>query len=409
MAFQTPSNLGAPVSPIELSESVRPTGKMRPAPWLPVKRFDERAGEYIVMYGGIPVAGCQPCTWDTTGKNAGFTDLFPASLLDALKDLAVADVGNTVFTYSATDAAAGVKHIATGVTVVAAQAVTYQALADAIFGTAVTFSDPTPDAGGDVSLQYVIDANGDPMDHVAPIGVLSYSAYRFPGGDGKNPNNFIFENKAFQDQVAITCDWLLELPVVAPATVTGSATAGAVALTVAVNLTGTPINTAGTYEVRLNGTVIPSATITAADPTTVTFGANVAVGDFVEVTAVSASAATALLADYPRYLRTGLNDRIAVGSYVKAGPAEGTYAPFIRGTDSEIDIIGQIIGVDRTVGRGALDKVKTYYESGALNVRSGLSSSLYSMPGSATSGKPGNMHRIGGSADAGVVRINLLK
>lgn len=385
MALNTPSNLGIPASNVEFSESIRPAGKYRAAPWLPVGLFDNRRNEYIVMHGGIPVAGVRPM--DKTGRDAGFTDLLPASMLSP------ALAGDTVITYSATDAALGVINVTTGITAAAGAIVTGAELRAAL---------------GLASLATRQDF---------PIGVLGYRAYRFPGGDGSNANRFNHTNFAVQDQVAILCDYVLELPVEAGTLVTGSAVAVAGDIgpqTISINVNAAPIATAGTWSVYVDDVEVTSdiTSITAADPTVVTFapGYTLAVGQTVKIVATNGAPVAGMTTGAPYFDVGATSTLVDIGQYVKAGAAVGSYAPWVSGTDSPGEIIGQIISVDATLNRGGLDKVKTHYASGDLNTtRLGVNAGLYSMAGSATGGKMGNLYRQLGTTYNGVVRVNLLK
>lgn len=384
MALQTPSTLGVVHSPIEYSESIRPAGKYRAAPWLPVKVFDNHMQDYIVMYSGIPVAGAVPV--EAAGRAAGFTDIFPAALIEA------AGAG-VVITYAAADVAAGVIDVTTGILCVAAATVSSDQLRTAL----------------------LLPAFGARTDY--PIGVLSYNAFRFPGGDGSNPNGFAFTNFGVQDQIAITCDYVLEVPVAAGVQTEVTLTAaGAVAATnpVAMTLTGI-VTTSGSYTVTVNGVDQTAdvddgggaGAITAADVTFATV--NIALGDVIVVNYITTPASATMLTGTPLFVTAGTGTLADVGVYVKSGTTEGTFVPMANGESLSL-ALGQIISIDRTLNRGALDKVRTQYQSGTLNTtRLGLNQALYSQPGSATGGKPGNLYRAMGTDFNGVVRINLLK
>ena len=51
----------------------------------------------------------------------------------------------------------------------------------------------------------------------APIGIASYDILRHPGGDGENPLFLNYSNLNYQNKVAFTTDYVVELPLVAAA------------------------------------------------------------------------------------------------------------------------------------------------------------------------------------------------
>jgi hypothetical protein len=439
MAFQTPNNLGTPISSIEFSESVRPAGKYRPAPWLPLKRYDQRANEWVVLYSGSPVASVRPV--DTAGADAGFTDLIPAGYAVQLRDTAVAD-GDTIFTYNDTDLENGVIDVTTGAKLAAGYtaAVTKAALIEALSGLPAVDWAIGPIAAGSLVLSSVggiyytpgggtaavndsdllggsdtgigdYEVVGVPGYDSYPIGILAYNAYRFPGGDGANPNGFQFDNWAFQDQVAFTTDYVVEVPAIAGEQLVDVTDITAlVAATNPVTITATNIEVSAPYTVYINGRNVTSD-VTSISAVQVTFGTNgVDDGDEVRVEYTSTAFPTALLPGAPVFALGTTSDKVESGTFVKVDGSNR----FVAVTSTDIlnspsvmaEVIGQVVGVDATVERGLLSRVRTFYQNGQL---AGSLSNLYSMPGSATGGKNGNLYRALGTAFNGSVRINLLK
>jgi hypothetical protein len=367
------------------------------------------------MYSGIPVAAARPI--DADGIAAGQNDVFPVNFLGLAS-------ATNVFAYTATDVSLGTIDIVTGVAVVTGGIGNRTAgqVRTALYGA----------AGTNINNTLTVPGTFDIPAPAYCIGILSYNAWRTPGGNGSNPNSFTFTNFAKQDQLAITCDYVIEVPAQAAAAVTVANILTAATLannlitfaadtTTALNLTD--IDTAQDYVVTITtGGAVTTVTshVTVISAATIQFDIDLAAGDIITVTYADTNTyANPMLTGTPLYVAdisgAATGTLVHVGTYVKSGASEGFYVPWVLGTgvtptDNPAMILGQVISVDATIDRGGLSMVKTQYEAGALStIRTGLSSSLYSMPGSATSGKQGALHRALGSNTNGVVRINILK
>ena len=171
----------------EYSKSERPHFESMPAPWLPVQRFDKTFEAYFVISAGKVVAE----------DREGF--LVPAGLR---KKFNVASAATNVLVYTAADVTENVIDLTTGVAVTAA--VDYDC--DEIR----------------VALQErgLLAAGDDLMEFISkPVGVASYNYYKAAGPDFFNPTNQFEHNFRLQASTAITCDYVITLPVV-PASVT---------------------------------------------------------------------------------------------------------------------------------------------------------------------------------------------
>jgi hypothetical protein len=168
--------MGETTPGIEFSESERPAVGQLPAPYLPAARFDNHKRSNVVMSAGTPVG------LDTAGK------LIPAGT-----------PGGHVFQYTALDFTTGLpasRLAATGAAVSAA-------------ANSTMHSTLTEGVG----------------KFVRPIGVVSYNVFQFEGGvtvgswpaytlTYDNPVNFGVHNTMAQDMVAVTCDYVLQVPYV---------------------------------------------------------------------------------------------------------------------------------------------------------------------------------------------------
>ena len=169
--------MGGTTPGIEFSESERPAVGLLPAPYLPVTRFDVHKRANVVLSAGTPVG------LDTVGN------LVPAGT-----------PGGHTFTYSALDFATGL---------VATRA--------ALAGAAVA-------AAGNSIAHATLLSDGLGI-FTRPIGVVSYNVFSHEGGfdagvwpaytlTHDNPLTFGIHNTMSQDLVAVTCDYVLQVPYV---------------------------------------------------------------------------------------------------------------------------------------------------------------------------------------------------
>ena len=186
------------VPQVEHSASEYPSLELKVAPWLPVGREDSKLEHYFVLAAGKPVAV------DRVG------DAVPAGLKLAFQSAG----GNTILTYDATDLAAGVIDLTTGVTLTSATSYTQSQVTDAL------------------RLRNLISASETARDFIGwPLGYAPYSYLQWAGGDGFNPTGYRQHNMNEQHQVAVGCDKALIVPMVPSAVATetqgdGNAIAG---------------------------------------------------------------------------------------------------------------------------------------------------------------------------------------
>ena len=164
----------------EYSKSERPHFESTPASWLPVQRFDKAFEYYIVVSAGKVVAE------DREGN------LVPAGLRKLFN---VAN-SSAALVYSTTDAAEGVIDLTTGVALAGAATYTEDQLTAALKGRGFILSTERA------------------MDFISkPVGVASYNYYKAFGSDWTNPANLNQHNFRLQAITAITCDYVITLPV----------------------------------------------------------------------------------------------------------------------------------------------------------------------------------------------------
>lgn len=380
-------HVGNMIPVVEHSEGVRPHGEFKPAAWLPVQFFDKYYEEHFVVLPGKVLA------FDNDGR------VVPAGLASA-----------TSIVYTAADVAAGVIDVTTGAALAAAKTVD--------ISSAITFLGRT---GVDLAVS-------------KPVGVAPYAMWQWAGDsssldDGSNPAGYRNHNHNLQHQVAILCDYVLELPLVPfkqtaanldenthsgnvavldalanipLATITsrtepviggdGSAASLAlVALFVTRVDTAAEVDAAGEWHLDLTTGIISvftaSQLVIAAGKLTLTYYHYDTV-----VTAASAFASA--------------SGPLVAGDFVVADANSN----FVKAGNVDFrDIVGQVLEVE-SAAKGALDKVRTAYNpalgtdaSGSLPAYAGQ---MDQMPGSATGGVSDKVH-YAGAADL-VVRINLV-
>jgi len=165
---------------VEFSETERPAGEFKVADWLPVQRFDKHYEHYFVVSAGKIVA------FDLSGR------VVPAGLKAAF-----AVQSGDVLTYTATDATEGVIDLTTGATVAGACGYTRAEITAALLGRGL------------------LDASQNAEDFISfPVGVAPYNYLKWCGGDGFNPAEYTQHNYNMQHQVAILCDYVVQVPLV---------------------------------------------------------------------------------------------------------------------------------------------------------------------------------------------------
>ena len=408
---------GSTTPGIEFSESERPAVGLIPAPYLPAGRFDAHKRANVMLSAGTPVG------------------------LDAAGNLVPAGIpGGHTFTYTALDFTTNL-------------APTLKA-SD---GTAVT-------AAGNATMGAGLATLGK---MIRPIGVVSYNAFQFEGKttvanfavasatappyttDHSNPTGFGVHNTMAQDLVAVTCDYVLQVPyifgknllsasakvldntanevavltglaksfpfahdeLIASATVTKANVSGVVSTGVSGALVGVEIvfvsPACGQGD---NGTMNDSVdgSITFASGT---LGLTLAVSSSIDAAAAGVDVPFSTLstkgdtiiysADTEKYVilrnREGSTFsgtgtfRLTLGNQIKPGDPvvcrHGKFVAFDETRHDVTEVIGQALRVDKSPAKkDYLDRVKTAYDRSATVA--------HRMAGSATRGVPYLLHLV---------------
>lgn len=380
-------HVGNMIPVVEHSEGIRPHGEFRPAAWLPVQFYDKFFEDWFVAMPGKVLA------FDNHGR-----------IVPAQYGLAGATV-----TYTANDVEAGVIDVRTGAPLLLAAVGTFNVAAVTSFlGTGVA------------------------MAVSKPCGVAPYAYWQWAGDsssydDGFNPAGFRRHNYNLQHQVAILCDYVLELPLV-PATVAAAEalteTSNAANISTLVAVSNLPVarNTLRTPITFSEGAGAPGDVAAKFTVEKSSADAVVTAGDWhidlatgvITVYSTGAIGATDYEVVYSHYASAPLSvSRFAsaVGN-LKAGDfvmcdANSNYQ--VATTEDFKDIVGQVIEVEDVWGKDALDKVRTAYPSLGTDASGGLpgyAGQLDQMPGSANGGVSDKVH-FAGAANL-VARINLV-
>lgn len=389
---------------VEYSEGIRPHGEFKPASWLPVQFFEKHYENWFVIMPGKVIA------LDGDGR------VVPAGLKIAAE---LAGTGDVV-TYTANDVAAGVINVTTGNPVTTAE------LTDA--GPTRGYTAAEIDAAG------FLGVSGVALSISAPVGVAPYPYLKWAGGDGSNPVDLDLHNYTMQHQVAILCDYVMEMPLVPAETSEEALTFSAPASNISTaSLANTPV-AANTMRTLITFTGGSSATLFVNEKTTA--AGVVASGDWhVDlrtglVTVYASAQPTSVVCTYSHYASTPATLSAfasAVGNlkggdlvtfdansnYVLASQANLYLANDPTGAEvarAQGLIVGQVL--ERQTGvKALLDKVRTSY-SPAINTSGAGGKPAYlgqldQMPGSATGGAEANVH-YAGAADTKVT-INLTR
>lgn len=193
MAFKTWDHVGTITPIVDRSVADYPHGEFKPAPWLPVQRYDQALGAedwYAISRGKV-------LAFDLDGYlvPAGYAELFGLA------------GGTTVLTYTANDVTWGTIDLSTGVAVTAATSYTVTQLTTAL------------------RLRGIIRHTDALTTFIKPaVGYSFDNILAWAGGDGWNPNKYNFTNYNKQNQVAICTERVIAMPLL-PAN-TGSVTIG---------------------------------------------------------------------------------------------------------------------------------------------------------------------------------------
>lgn len=376
------------MSPVmEHSEGTRPHGEFKPAAWLPVQYFDKFYEEWFVIMTGKILA------FDNDGR------VVPAQY----------GLSGATITYTANDVEAGVIDVRTGSALLTAAIGTFNVSAVTAF----------------------MGRTGVAMSVSSPAGVAPYPFWQWAGDgsaydDGFNPAGFAKHNHNLQHQVAILCDYVLELPLV-PATVAAAAnlayasyasnlvTFAAVAnLPVAKNTMRTPITfadgTLSNSDVTFVVQVDNASDVVQLGQWHINYDTGV-------VTCWAASdpgAGNLYTITYSHYASAPTSvskfasavGNLKAGDFVKCD-ANSNYA--VASSEDFKDILGQVLEVEDVYDKDALGRVRTAYDSLATDAAGSLpayAGQMDQMPGSATGGVSDKVH-YAGAANL-VVRVNLI-
>lgn len=390
-SHKTWDHVGNIIPDVEHSEGERPAGEFKPAAWLPTQFFDKYHEEYYVVMPGKILAT------DNDGR------LVPAQY----------GLGSATITYTDADVAAGVIDVRTGAALLSGATGTFNVSAVTAF----------------MGRTGVAMAVGKPVG-VAPYGYLQWAGDGSANDDGFNPVGFRKHNHNLQHQVALLCDYVLELPLV-PASATSEdleqtgfasnlLTLGPVNnLPVAANTGRTPVSFA-------DNTLTDSATRFVVQKSSVDDVKQL--GDWhidLETGVVTAWAAadptggaTAYSVSYSHYAAAPTGSSVSkyacalgdlkAGDFLKAN-ADSNWV-VAGGSDTFQDIMGQVLELEDVLDKDALGKVRTAFDppigTDAAGSLPGYSGQMDQMPGSATGGVSDKVH-YAGAANL-VVRINLV-
>jgi hypothetical protein len=379
---KTNKDLNGHMTPnFEISEGMR-FGQFYPAPYLPLGRFEPLFQDYFVITAGTPVS------LDGNGW------LVPAGF----RKLLALGAGNGP-QYTQLDVQHGLRNAA---------------------GALVT-------AG-----EYVIDSLISASVSVGRVmGVASYDVYALSGDDPTNPATYKFHNYNRQTGVAVLTDYLLEYPIEPFKRMSNQMDVELGADSATFDLEHANV-VAHSIEVRVNGrrdvefalgvgagaggvdqldwSAIAADYLKDGDKVKVsyvyeitgtydapwqgiaTFRGSAKPGDFVTINEES---------KFVAYAASAIGD-------TSAGDESASIAAAI---DASLDIVGQIVLVDDKFPKQFLDRVKTAYDdrlTGPLvDGKTGETSKLDRMPGSATDGAPHNVYYAGGDTKTGIVRFNM--
>ena len=367
-------HVGSITPDIEISEGIRPAEEFKPAAWLPVQRFDKYYEEYFVVSAGKIVA------LDNDGR------VVPAQFATSTVEIDYADA----------DVEAGTINVATGTAVT-------QAVADAAAFAVSTVSD--------------FMGSGAAMAVSAPIGIAPYNYWQWAGGDGFNPAQYRNHNHNLQHQVAVLCDYYIELPLV-PA-VQSAAALGEGAKDASLNIADfanamadIATNTDRTPVTFAEGAGAPGDVATRFVNEVATRADIISTGDYyitsagvVSVYATGTVGATDYTIVYYKYVTGGSVSTYACatgdvqpGDFVMFDDNSNMVTADVSGGTDKFDVvIGQVLARDSRFPKDALEKVRTAYAGLGVEKQ---------MPGSANGGVPHNIS-YSGAADT-VVRINLI-
>lgn len=387
---KTWDHVGNMVPVVEHSEGIRPHGEFKPAAWLPVQFFDKYYENWFVIMPGKLLA------FDNDGR------VVPAQYATSTVNIV----------YTQNDVDAGTIDVRTGAPVTGA--------ASFAVSTVANFMGRT----------------GEAMAVSKPVGVAPYVILQWAGDssaidDGFTPAAYRQHNYNMQHQVAVLCDYVLELPLV-PATLssaealTQDSRANNVATLVAVANLPVAKNTQRTPITFSEGAGVPGDVATRFAVEKSSAADVLAAGDWhidlttgvISVYAAADIGATDYEVIYSHYAAAPTGSSVSKfacalgdlkpGDFVKCN-ADSNFVKADPSSENFADIMGQVLEVEDVFDKDALSKVRTAFDSigtDASGSLPGYAGQMDQMPGSATGGVSDKVH-YAGAANL-VVRINLI-
>lgn len=288
------------------------------------------------------------------------------------------------------------------------------------------------DAEGNVPSvgDYVVDAMiSAGLSLGACIGVTSYDAMMQLSSDPSNPATFKFHNYNRQNGIAVLTDYVLEMPIEPLKRVDYEkpvVTIGAPAQYFDLDHNSVVSHS---LEVKINGkrnedwTFGDNAGTGGVDRLEFPVAGYLAAGDKVEVFyyyeanvygapwgGISSWRGAVKPGDFVTFNADSAFVAYSPGSIGDTSAADES-ANIKAAIAKTLDILGQVILVDYNFPKQLLDKVKTAHDprlsSKIVDGRTGTTSKLDRMPGSATGGAPHNVWYAGGDTKTGIVRFNM--
>jgi hypothetical protein len=244
---------------VEVSESIRPAEEFKPADYLAVVRYDKHYEDWFVAAKGklvsLDVQGRvvpSGLALQAAAYKTAFEDNANADTVTACKAAARAATGLTLYTVN--DVALGIENFA-GVAAMAGEPVV-----ESFF----TMGSPAVNLAAATGATAFLDA--DELTQVnpisKPIGVSAFPVWRWCGGDGSNPTQYNQHNYNLQHQIAVLCDYYIELPVCLD---TNYAAAAFTGIAAAIYTTGVPFYPGDFLKADMN------SNFAKADPTSDSF------------------------------------------------------------------------------------------------------------------------------------------
>ena len=216
---------------IEISEGIRPAEELHPADYLKLVRFDSYSEDYYVISAGKVVAldsdgnvvpaglalqaAAYKAAWDGAG---GIQSVNRAAAVAAVVALTGHTAGAAIYDTTDVDpVASGVAvktHTGNDVILDIGDLGTTNMLVVENFFTALGASVEKRVCDFDAADFAAADGDiiTDAVTISAPIGIAPYNYFRWAGGGGVNPADYTHHNYNRQHQVAVLCDYYIELP-----------------------------------------------------------------------------------------------------------------------------------------------------------------------------------------------------